>query len=306
MLQGFVKKYRPYWQLYVFLILPVAYILIFAYVPMVGVQLAFRKFSLAGGIWGSPWVGMAQFRKFVTSYYFERVIVNTLRLSFYSIFAGFPFPILFALVLNTITRVRFKKIVQTVTYMPHFISVIVIVGMMMQIFHPTIGVYGVFAKALTGAAPEDLFAKPAAFPHLYIWSGIWQGFGWGSIIYLATLTAVSIELYEAAEMDGASRFQRILHIDLPALAPTIIIMLIMRMGRVMSIGFEKIYLMQNDLNLRTSEVISTYVYKQGLGSGVSSDYAYATAIGLFNSVINFILISAVNWLANRVSSVSLW
>jgi putative aldouronate transport system permease protein len=306
MLQGFVKKYRPYWQLYVFLILPVAYILIFAYVPMVGVQLAFRKFSLAGGIWGSPWVGMAQFRKFVTSYYFERVIVNTLRLSFYSIFAGFPFPILFALVLNTITRVRFKKIVQTVTYMPHFISVIVIVGMMMQIFHPTIGVYGVFAKALTGAAPEDLFAKPAAFPHLYIWSGIWQGFGWGSIIYLATLTAVSIELYEAAEMDGASRFQRILHIDLPALAPTIIIMLIMRMGRVMSIGFEKIFLMQNDLNLRTSEVISTYVYKQGLGSGVSSDYAYATAIGLFNSVINFILISAVNWLANRVSSVSLW
>jgi putative aldouronate transport system permease protein len=306
MLQGFVKKYRPYWQLYVFLILPVAYILIFAYVPMVGVQLAFRKFSLAGGIWGSPWVGMAQFRKFVTSYYFERVIVNTLRLSFYSIFAGFPFPILFALVLNTITRVRFKKIVQTVTYMPHFISVIVIVGMMMQIFHPTIGVYGVFAKVLTGAAPEDLFAKPAAFPHLYIWSGIWQGFGWGSIIYLATLTAVSIELYEAAEMDGASRFQRILHIDLPALAPTIIIMLIMRMGRVMSIGFEKIYLMQNDLNLRTSEVISTYVYKQGLGSGVSSDYAYATAIGLFNSVINFILISAVNWLANRVSSVSLW
>jgi putative aldouronate transport system permease protein len=306
MLERLKKRYRPYWQLYVFLLLPVAYILLFAYVPMAGLQLAFKKFDLRGGIWGSPWVGFRNFVKFFNSYTFSRVILNTLRLSFYSIVAGFPFPIIFALVLNSIDRVLLKKTVQTITYVPHFISVVVVVGMLLQLFHPVIGVYGTLVAALTGSHPKDIFANPAAFPHLYIWSGVWQGFGWGSIIYLATLTSVSPELHEAAEMDGASRLQRIVHVDFPALLPTIITMLILRVGQVMSVGFEKVFLMQNDLNLRTSEIISTYVYKQGLGAGGPSDYAYATAIGLFDSVVNLALIITVNKVSSKVSEVSLW
>ena len=299
-------KYRPYWQLYLFLLLPLIYIIIFAYVPMAGIQLAFRKHDISLGIWRSPWVGWKNFQKFLNSYQFNRVFFNTLRLSFYSIVASFPFPIIFALSLNSITRLRFKKVVQTITYMPHFISVVVIVGMMMQIFHPLNGLYGQLMEALTGQPPADLFASPAAFPHLYIWSGIWQNFGWNSIIYVAALTNVSHELHEAAEVDGASRFRRVLHIDLPALLPTITIMLILRTGSIMSVGFEKAFLMQNDLNLRVSEIISTYVYKQGLGSGASSDYAYATAIGLFNSVINLVMLSLVNKSARKLSETSLW
>ncbi|MGI5900587.1 MAG: ABC transporter permease [Christensenellales bacterium] len=305
MLLRLKRKYQPFWQLYLFLLLPLAYIILFAYVPMAGIQLAFKKFTILGGVWGSPWVGMAQFEKFIRSYYFNRVISNTLRLSIYSIIAGFPFPIVFALLLNTVTHMRFKKTVQTITYMPHFISVTVIVGIIMQVFHPSKGIYGIVMAAFNKKA-VDLLASPGAFPHMYIWSGIWQGFGWGSIIYLAALTSVSPELHEAAAVDGASRLQRILHIDIPALVPTVAILLILRLGQIMNTGFEKIFLMQNDLNLRVSEVISTYVYKQGLGSGASSDYSYATAIGLFNSVINLLLISGVNFLARRCGEISLW
>lgn len=300
------KKYARYWQLYVFLLLPVIYIVIFAYIPMTGIQIAFKKYDLMKGIWGSPWVGLAQFKKFFSSYQFMRVLVNTLRLSLYSVLAGFPFPIIFALCLHTINNLRFKKFLQTVTYMPHFISVVVIVGMLLQIFHPLIGLYGILAKALTGTQPPDLFANPDAFPHMYVWSGVWQGFGWNSIIYVATLTSVSEELHEAARVDGATRFQRVLHIDIPALAPTIIIMLILRLGQLMSIGFEKAYLMQNNLNLRTSELISTYVYKQGLGATGPTDFSYATAIGLFNSLVNLVLIISVNKLSGKLSETSLW
>ncbi|MDR1788390.1 MAG: sugar ABC transporter permease, partial [Treponema sp.] len=193
---GIQNKYGRYWQLYLFLLIPVAYFIIFAYIPMAGAQIAFRKFNYMGGIWGSPWVGLDNFKKFFNSYMFSRVIWNTLRISFYDIIAGFPFPILFALCLNTIERRRFKKFVQTVTYMPHFISVVVIVGMLMQIFHPMNGIYGIVVKALTGGGAADLFGKPEAFPHLYVWSGIWQSFGWGSIIYVAALSSVPEELYE--------------------------------------------------------------------------------------------------------------
>jgi len=231
---------------------------------------------------------------------------NTITLSLYAILAAFPFPILFALVLNTVEHPKLKKTVQTITYMPHFISVVVIVGMMMQIFHPMAGLYGRFMHALTGEIPSDLFANPKAFPHLYVWSGVWQGFGYNSIIYIAALTNVSAEIHEAAEVDGASRFQRVIHVDFPALLPTITIMLILRMGSIMSIGFEKTYLMQNSLNLSRSEIISTFVYKKGLGAGASNDYSYSTAIGMFNSVVNLILISSVNWFSRRVSETSLW
>ena len=300
------KSYKQHWQLFVFLILPVAYILIFAYWPMFGLQIAFKKFSIVKGIAGSPWVGFKNFLKFFNAYQFEAVITNTLTLSLYALLAAFPFPILFALVLNVVENAKYKKIVQTITYMPHFISIVVLVGMLMQIFHPMIGLYGKFYKAVTGQIPSDLFANPSAFKHLYVWSGVWQGFGYNSIIYIAALTNVSGELHEAAEVDGASRFQRVLHIDFPALVPTIVIMLILRMGSIMSIGFEKTYLMQNSLNLSSSEIISTFVYKKGLGAGVGNDYSYSTAIGMFNSIVNLILITTVNMISRRVSETSLW
>ena len=296
----------PYWQLYLFLILPVVYIIIFAYWPMFGLQIAFNKFSITKGVFNSPWVGMKNFVKFFNAYQFKEILVNTLTLSVYAILAAFPFPIIFALLLNTMEHAKLKKAVQTITYMPHFISVVVLVGMMMQIFHPMVGLYGKFMTALTGRIPEDLFAKPSAFPHLYVWSGVWQGFGYNSIIYIAALTNVSSELHEAAEVDGASRFRRVLHIDFPALLPTIVIMLILRTGSIMSIGFEKTYLMQNSLNLSRSEIISTFVYKKGLGAGTSNDYSYSTAISMFNSVVNLILITAVNWVSRRLGETSLW
>ena len=302
----FKKRYGRYWQLYLFLLLPAAYFFIFAYIPMLGVQIAFKKYTILGGIWGSPWVGFANFIKFFNSYTFTRVITNTLRISFYDIFVGFPIPIIFALCLNTIENRQYKKILQTITYMPHFISVVVIVGMLMQIFHPLNGIYGVAVRALTGNQAVDLFGRPNAFPHFYVWSGIWQQFGWGSIIYVATLTSVPEELYEAAKIDGASRFKMILYVDIPALTPTIVIMLILRLGAVMSVGFEKAFLMQNNLNLRTSELISTFVYKQGLAAGGPTDFSYATSIGLFNSAVNLILIILVNKISRKLSETSLW
>ena len=306
MLTKFRKKTAPYWQLYLFLILPVAYIIIFAYWPMFGLQIAFKKFTIVKGIWDSPWVGFKNFTKFFNAYQFSNILSNTLTLSIYAIFAAFPFPILFALVLNTIESTKLKKTVQTITYMPHFISIVVLVGMLMQIFHPMVGLYGKAMKVLTGAMPNDIFANPNAFPHLYVWSGVWQGFGYNSIIYIAALTNVSAELHEAAQVDGASRFQRVLHIDFPALVPTIVIMLILRTGHIMSIGFEKTYLMQNSLNLSRSEIISTFVYKKGLGAGASNDYSYSTAISMFNSVVNLVLITVVNQIARRVGDTSLW
>lgn len=300
------KRVMQHWQLYVFLILPVCYVLVFKYYPMLGAQIAFKEFNIAKGIWGSEWIGFDHFERFIKGYQFKRVIKNTIVLSLYSILATFPFPIIFALGVNVMRKPRIKKFVQTLTYMPHFISTVVLVGMMMQMFHPTVGVYGTISRALTGATPKDLFSNVNAFPHLYVWSAVWQGFGYNSIIYLAALTSVSEETHEAAQIDGASRFQRVIHVDIPAILPTIIIMLILRMGHVMNLGFEKVYLMQNTLNLRVSEVISTFVYKQGLAAGASSDYSYATAIDLFNAVINLVLIVSVNAVSRRVSDTSLW
>lgn len=306
MLARLRKRYAKYWQLYVFLLLPVVYILIFQYYPMLGLQIAFKKFNFRGGIWGSPWVGFYQFEKFFKSYQFTRILSNTLTLSFYYIITGFPIPILFALTLNVINNRRYKKVVQTITYMPYFISVVVLVGMLMQIFHPINGLYGTAAYALTGQQPADLMGSAKAFPHLYVWSGVWQKFGYDSIIYIAALTSVSSELHEAAQIDGANRLQRVWHIDMPAILPTMTVMLILRMGSVMSLGFQKIYLMQNDLNVSVSEVITTFVYKKGIASGTSNDYSYATAINMFNSVVNLILLTTVNQVARKVGETSLW
>lgn len=306
MLQNVRKKYGKFWQLYVFLLIPIAYIFIFHYYPMVGIQIAFKKFSLLHGIWNSEWVGLYQFEKFFSSYQFQRVLRNTILLSSYAVIAAFPFPILFALALNVIEHQRYKKIAQTITYIPHFISIVVLVGIVNQVLHPMSGLYGAIVKFTTGKIPNDILASANAFPHIYVWSGIWQNFGYNSIIYVAALTNVSPELHEAAEIDGASRFQRTLHVDFPAILPTITIMLILRMGSVMSLGFQKIYLMQNTLNLSSSEVISTFVYKRGLGSGSGNDYSYASAVDLFNSIINLFMLICVNAIARRIGETSLW
>ena len=283
------------------MLLGVAYILIFAYYPMAGVQIAFKDYTPVGGVWGSPWVGLKHFNKYFNSMYFERTVVNTLRISVYSILVGFPLPILFALMLNIMRRQKLKKFIQTVTYIPHFISTVVLVGMMMQLFSPVTGLYGSLYRVLTdGVYPPDIYSKSESFIHMYVWSGVWQGLGWGSIIYLAALSGVSPELHEAAMIDGASRWKRVWHVDLPAILPTVAIMLILRSGNIMSVGFEKTYLMQNSLNLSSSEVITTYVYKQGLGKGIRG-FSFGAAVGLFNSVVNFITLVLVNAITKRLS-----
>lgn len=293
------------WQLLAMVVIPLAYIIVFHYIPMLGIQIAFKKYDFRKGIWGSPWVGLYQFERLIKSYQFTRIITNTLRLSLYGLFAGFPVPIIFALMLNAMPYMRYKKAVQTITYMPHFISTIVMVGILMQIFNIRIGIYGILGKLFTGSVPPDLFAMPNAFPHMYVWSGIWQGLGWNSIIYIAALAGIDPELYEAAIIDGASRFQRLVYIDLPGITSTISILLIMSVGRILGVGFEKVYLMQNNLNLKTSEVISTYVYKVGLVTG-GGDFSFGTAVGLMNSVVSFVMIYLVNKICRRLGGASLW
>ncbi len=299
------KRILGKWQLYVFLLIPVIYIILFSYVPMLGIQLAFKKFNARLGIWGSPWVGLDQFVKFFTSYQFGRVIKNTLTISFYGLFAGFPLPIMLALVLNSIRSNRYKKFVQTVTYLPYFISLVVMVGILTQMLNPRIGLLANLYGLLNGREVPDLMSNPNAFPHIYVWSGVWQSIGYNSIIYIAALSGVDTELHEAAEVDGASRFQRVIHVDLPAILPTAAIMLILNAGHIMNIGFDKPYLMQNPLNLSSSEVISTYVYKVGIASS-TNDFSYATAIDLFNSSINMVLITVVNFFSKKLGGSSLF
>ena len=297
---------RNNWQLYAFLLPSVIFIVVFSYIPMAGIVLAFKEYDFSLGIWGSPWVGFDNFERFFTAYNFRPILWNTISLSFYSLIASFPLPIILALILNAFPGTKFKKIVQSVSYMPHFISVVVIVGMLMQLFNPRTGAFGVLYQILTGGQlMTDWFGEPGAFQHLYVWSGIWQGVGWGSIIYIAALAGVDESLHEAAVIDGASRLQRILYIDIPTIMPTMVIMLILSAGSIMSVGFEKVYLMQNSLNISKSEVISTYVYKVGMVIG-TGDYAYSTAIGLFNSVINLMMLIFVNAISRRVSESSLW
>ncbi|MFR6330324.1 MAG: ABC transporter permease [Eisenbergiella sp.] len=299
------KKRIKHWQLYLFLVIPIVLVFIFNYIPMAGIQLAFKKYNMNLGIMGSPWIGFDNFKKFFRNYQFWRLLKNTLTLSLYGMLAGFPIPIMLALLLNSMNNLKYKKFIQTVTYMPHFISTVVMVGLIIQVFNPRIGLYGIIYSAVTGNNAPDILGSASAFPHIYVLSGVWQSMGWNSIIYMAALAGVDAELHEAAQMDGASKFQRILHIDLPSILPTAIMLLILNAGSIMNIGFEKAFLMQNNLNLRSSEVISTYVYKMGLESA-TGDYGYATAIGLFNSVINFILIVSVNAVSKKVTEQSLW
>ncbi len=298
---GLWKQMCRRWQLYVFMIVPLAWLLIFCYYPMVGVQIAFRNFMPRKGIWGSEWVGWTHFVTFFKSFYFGRTVGNTLRVSLYSLACSFPLSIAFALMMNLIINPKFKKVIQTITYMPHFISTVVLVGMLNQILNPVTGLYSnIYRLFNPGEYPADILARANTFDHLYVWSGIWQNLGWNTIIYMAALSGVDPELHEAAQIDGASRLKRVWYIDLPVLLPTASIMLIMNSGSIMSVGFEKVYLMQNSINAVYSEVISTYVYKTGLG-GTTNQMSYAAAIGLFNNVINGILLVLVNYLSKRLS-----
>ena len=297
------KKCLDRWQLFLFILPPVVYVLIFEYYPIFGEQIAFKNYTAAQGIWGSPWVGLLNFERFFSSFQFSRVIINTLRISLYSLLVNFPLSFIFALMLNLVRRPRLKKAVQTITYIPYFISVVVVVGLVNQILNPVVGLYGnIYRLFVPGAYPKSVLTSPNAFIHLYVWSGVWQGMGWSSIIYIAALSNVDPELHEAAQIDGATRFQRMLHIDLPTIVPTASIMLILNSGSLMSVGFEKVYLMQNNMNLATSEVISTYVYKVGMTSGGGANFSYATAIGLFNSIINCAMLILVNALARKLGN----
>lgn len=298
---NFKQILKKNWVCYLFILPMLIYVIIFNYIPMYGIQLAFKDYRVADGIWESAWVGLKHFKTFFESYQFKDLLWNTLSLSLYSLIAGFPMPIIFALLLNYITNVKLKKVVQMVTYAPHFISTVVYCGMIL-IFLSSDGVINQLLK-LIGIDSVAFLTNPSNFRHIYVWSGVLQNIGWGSIMYISVLTSVDPTLHEAATVDGATRFQRLLHIDLPAIVPTMVIMLIMRAGEIMDLGFEKAFLLQNNINLDYSEIIATYVYKIGIQGG---QFSYSSAIGLFNNVINMVLLVVVNKIAKKVSDVSLW
>ena len=291
------------WLLYVFLIPAVLYIILFEYAPLYGLQIAFKNYSFANGFSGSKWVGLKWFETFFKTPRFWDILKNTLRVSVYSMIVSFPFPIILALCMNNITRTKWKRFAQTVTYMPHFISTVVLVGMMSVMFAPKSGVINTVLSWFGGSGSTYFMGKGEYFPHMYVWSGVWQGMGWGSIIYMAALAGVDPSLHEAAMIDGANKFERVLHMDLPTIMPTVAIMMIMNCGNLLNVGYEKVSLMQNDLNLTFSEVISTYVYKMGLGN---QRYSYSTAIGLFNNAVSFIFLIVVNKIVKKLSGSGLW
>lgn len=288
-------------QLYLFVLPAFLIILIFSYGPMYGVIIAFKDYMPSLGILSSPWVGFKHFQRFFDSYYFWDLIKNTVGISVYSLVVGFPLPIILALALNEVKDGPFKKITQTVTYAPNFIAVVVMVGMVIAFLSPSTGIINHFLE-LIGMERINFMTDPKWFKTIYVLSGVWQGTGWGSVIYLAALSGVDTQLHEAATIDGASRIQRVWYINVPTIMPTMVILLIMSFGSIMSVGFEKIILMQNPLNMESSNVISTFVYQQGL---LDAQYSFAAAVGLFNSLINSALLILVNAVAKRLSDSSL-
>ncbi len=312
MTSGLVKKVdhrgqtlrylRRNWQLYLLLVPVVAYLLIFQYAPMYGLMIAFKTYSIRLGIWGSKWVGFAHFSRFFNSYYCTEVITNTLGISLYSLVVGMPMPILLALALNEARSKWFKRTVQTITYAPYFISTVVMCSMIFLFLSPSSGIINHMIEAF-GGEPKYFMGTPSMFKTIYVLSGVWQYTGWNSIIYMAALAGIDPQLHEAAMIDGAGRWRRIWHINLPGIMPTAVILLILNSGTVMSVGFEKIFLLQNELNRSASEVISTLVYRQGL---IQNDFSYSTAVSLFNSAVNCVLLISVNQVARRIGETSLW
>ncbi len=297
-----LAQIRKCWQLYVLLIPAVVYLFIFHYLPMAGIQIAFRDYKFSRGIWNSAWVGLKHFRTFFESVQFGTLMTNTIKISVYALLLGFPFPILLALLLNESRNVRLKKAVQTLTYAPYFISTVVMVSMLSMFLSPSVGIVNRII-GFFGGAPYDFMGSAKAFRSVYVISGIWQGTGWSSIIFIAALAGIDPQLHEAAEIDGAGRLQRIWHINLPGILPTAVIVFIMNCGSIMSVGFEKVYLMQNSMNQSTSEIIATYVYKMGIQK---TQYSYTTAIGLFNSLINLVLLLIVNHISKKASEISIF
>jgi len=295
------KRIKKTWQLWVFVLPALIGLIVFSYIPMYGIVLAWKDYSPIQGIMGSRNVGFAHFARFFRSPYFVDIIRNTIVISLYGMIVGFPIPILLALGLNQIRNLKFKKFIQTVTYAPYFISTVVLVGIINIVFAEK-GFVNQFVS-LFGNEPILFMGNIKYWRHIYVWTGVWQSMGWNAIIYIAALAGVSPELHEAAIIDGATKFQRIKYIDLPSIAPTIVITLILSAGSIMSVGFEKAFLMQNSLNAEVSEIIATYIYKVGLLSG---QYGFSTAVGLFNSVINCILLLSVNKIAKKMGHSSIW
>lgn len=293
---------RKNWMLYVMVLPVVLYYAVFAYVPMAGIVMAFKDFKVKLGIFGSPWVGLKYFERFFGSFNFELLLKNTVGISLYTLLVGFPIPIIFALLLNYLRSKHLKKTLQMVSYAPYFISTVVICGMIAIFMDSNTGIFNQIIVAL-GGKPQDFLSKPEYFKSIYVWSGIWQSMGYSSIIYISALSGVDPALHESAIMDGATKIQRIIHIDLPGIKSTIIMLFILQMGSLMNVGFEKVFLLQNDLNMSASDVINTYVYRVGL---VQNNYSYSTAVGLFNSVINMALVIITNQLSKKFADESLW
>lgn len=286
---------------YLMLLPAVVYVLIFCYAPMYGIQIAFKDYKMSLGVSGSRWIGFRHFKSFFNGYNFWPLLRNTLVLSLYQLVVGFPIPILVALVINEL-KGSYKKTVQTVLYAPHFISTVVLVGMMNVMFSMSVGSVNTILEAL-GHERIYFLGSPKYFRHLYVWSGVWQTMGWNAIIYIAALSGVDPGLHEAAAIDGATRLQRIRHINIPTIMPTIVITLILRIGSLLSVGYEKVYLLQTDLNVDVAEVISTYVYKRGI---LNTNYSFSTAVGLFNNVVNVTLLILANQISKKVSKSSLF
>lgn len=301
-LQQAAAYLRRYWMLYVFLLPAVLDVFIFRYIPMYGLQIAFKDYKVRHGIWGSEWVGLLHFQRFIETVNFWQILRNTVLISVASLVCGFPAPILLAFMIHEIRSNRYRKFVQMITYMPHFISMVAIVGLINLFTDRSTGLINLLRMKM-GYEGVSFMTRPSAFIPIYVISGIWQETGWGTIIYLAALAGIDVDMLDAAEVDGVTRLQRIRYLYFPTILPTIIILLILNVGSILNVGFEKIFLMQNDLNLEASEVISTYVYEWGLLNG---RYSYTTAIGLFNSVVNGILLVAVNQISRRVTQTSLW
>jgi len=289
------------WILYVMILPVIAYFAIFHYAPMYGVLVAFKNYNIVKGVIGSPWVGLKWFEKFLTDPYFWKVVRNTLLLSIYNILWGFPVPIILAVMLNELKAGKFKKTVQSITYLPHFISTVVLCGMIVNILSSD-GLFNQIVKAF-GGTPKQLLMYPEYFRTIYVVSGIWQKAGWTSIIYLAALTGIDSEILDAATIDGANRIQRILHVTIPAITPTIATLLIMDLGKMMNLGYEKVLLLYNGSTYETADIIATYVYRRGI---LQNSFSYATAVGLFQTVIGVILIVSANKIAKKLSDISLW
>lgn len=300
-LRRFGKDLRTNWILYVMILPVIVYYVLFSYVPMAGIQLAFKKYRIKDGIWGSPWIGFDHFERFFSSYNFSTLIMNTLAISVYCLIIGAVVPVVFSVLINYVRGKQWKKTLQMVTYLPYFISNVVMVGML-GIFLGDSGIVNVLLEKI-GLEAVPFLSSGKLFRDVYAWSGVWQGLGYSSVIYIAALSGVDQQIHEAAIVDGASIWRRIWHIDLVELRPTILVLFIMSLGNVINVGYEKVLLMQNSLNTSTSEILSTYIYKVGL---INSDYGFSTAVGLFNSLVSMVLLVIANKVSKKLAGYSLW